>query len=274
MSLVISRVLAVWLAAVTVPFTVAAVVAGTGFLDGGNASARHVQSIAVSTRPVVRVTVFAGSLTVKTGPAGRVTLIEEDTVRGVLRSTVDDALRQLHTSLTDTPEGAAVTVPQESATAEALALAGPFSQHRDLTLEVPPDSSLGVSSGPAIVTLDGLHGPIQVAGSTGVIRLRHVSIDGSSRLRLARGAISGSVDMAGGSLDAALADGFIQLDVADAGQTHLQASTANGQLILPESYGIALTKLGSADSADGTIRGAGGGGSLTLGLTTGVISLR
>lgn len=268
-----SRILGVLLAAVTVPFTVGCVTAGVIWLDGGTETMQQTRFVEVSGSPRVSVNLVAGTLTVRQGQAGLVTLTEKDTVRGVLRQTVDSSLRRLRTSISAGAGGVTVTVPGEAPTVQGLALAGAISQHRDLTLTVPPDSPVRVSSGPGIITLSGLTGPVDLSGSTGVIRLENVTVAGSDRVRLSNGGITGSASMAGGSLDASLISGVIQLRLEDAGGAHLQASTANGSLDIASNYGVQRQKLGSAYSAEGVVAGYGGGGEITIGVTNGLIRL-
>jgi len=269
-----ARVLAVLLAVFTVPPTLLGIAVTVIWLDSGSISVRNTASVAVGASPAVSVRVGAGVVTIGQGPVGQVSLVDRDTVRGLSRTVADAALKRLSSTLRATAGGASVNVPSEFPSLQDLSLGGPTSQGRDVTILVPPGSSLRLDSGPGVIHLAQLAGPVDVSGSAGVVVLQGFKVTGVSRIRLTNGGIAGTISMAGGSLDAAVVSGGIRLVLRSAGGTQLRATSANGSVDLPRSFGIGLQKFGSSEAATGVV---GGGpatsGSLTLDTVNGVISL-
>jgi hypothetical protein len=270
-----SKVLAVFLALFTVPFTGIVVLAGVLWLDGGSASATHTSSVAVGDPAVVTVRVESGFVLVRQGRRGVVTLIEKDSVHGLSGTSAHTNLQRLTSKLRATAGGATVEVPGEFPGLQDLNLEGPLGEQRDVTVDIPPGASLRLDSGPGVIRLSHLSGPVDVSGSAGLVALDRFVVSGASRLRLTNGGIAGSILMAGGSLDAAVVSGGIQVAILNGGPgTRLQATAANGTIDLPRDSGIALQKFGSSESAAGVIDGgAATSGSLTFDTVNGVIGV-
>jgi hypothetical protein len=272
----LTRVLAVLLALLTLPPTLAGVVAGVLWLDGGSATVRHTASAPVGAAPAISVRMVAGVLTVRQGPAGRVSLVDVDTVHGLSRGVADNALRRLASTLTPTSGGAEVSVPAEYPSLQDVNLGGPISENRDVTISIPPGASLRLDSGPGLIRLADISGPVDVSGSAGLVVLQSFTVAAASRIHLTNGGIAGTVTMAGGSLDAAVVSGGIKLILgsASADGTRLQATTANGAIDLPRDFGLSVQQFGSTRSSSGVIGGGrASSGSLTLDTVNGVISL-
>jgi len=271
---VASRIGGVVLALMALPLALAGITAGVVWLDGGSASVRHTAEIAVRPSPAVTVRMAAGVLTVRQGEPGKVSLVDEDTVHGLSRSVADAALRRLASTLQATAAGASVNVPAEFPTLESVNLGGPVSENRDITISVPPGASLRLDSGPGVIHLAQLGGPVDISGSAGLVVLQDFTITGASRIHLTNGGIAGTVIMRGGSLDAAVVSGGIKLVLSGAGGTRVQATAANGSIQVPRDFDLAVQQFGSTKSATGVIGGgAATSGSLTLETVNGVISL-
>lgn len=271
---VASRLAGVVLALLALPAALAGITAGVVWLDGGSASVRHTSSIAVGRSAAVTVRMAAGVLTVRQGDPGRVSLVDQDTVHGLSRSVADAALRRLASTLEATQGGASVNVPAEFPTLQNINLGGPVSENREITISVPPGASLRLNSGPGVIHLSHLGGPVDISGSAGLVVLQDFTISGASRIHLTNGGIAGTVAMRGGSLDAAVVSGGIKLVISGAEGTRVQAVAANGSIQVPRDFGLAVQQFGSTRSASGVIGGGSvNSGSLTLDTVNGVISL-
>lgn len=268
-----SRVLGVLLAVFTIPFTLGCVGFAVAWLDSGSVTADRTSTAPVGPAPRVAITLGTGSLTVEPGPAGKVVLQEHDSARGLFRFGVSQALAELRTSIRG-GHGLAVSIdaPDEPGTWQNLMLGGPVANHRDLTLQVPSGTSLTVAGG-TIVRLERLDGPIQVTSTIGVVRLDHLTVTGKSYIGVTRGGIAGSVTMAGGTLDASVVTGGMQLQVTAPGHTRLHALTANGSINFPSDYLLQRSRFDSGYSVDGVIAGSGLGGQLNLNVDAGTITL-
>lgn len=266
---VLTRIGGVLLALFTLPLTLAGITAGVLWLDGGSASFRHTYAVSVGDHPTVTVDGVAGGVvTVTQGPAREVTVVDTSTVHALSRSVARDVDRNVTTTLSATPQGAAVQLDWFHSFGIAT------NETRVVTVSVPAGSSLRLSGSAEVVHLDHVNGPVDFNGSYGLVVLKDFTITGSSTMYLVGGAIAGTATMAGGSLNAQVINGGIKLVLASADGTRVEASAGNGSVQVPPDSGLALHHSGSLTSAEGVI---GGGpataGSLVLNTFNGVISL-
>jgi hypothetical protein len=272
-----SRTVGVLLTVFTVPLTLACMAAGVLALDSGTAVVSRTSSVPVE--PAPRVTLFLGSgsttesVTVRRGDRGSVLLTERDTVRSWTWAAAKPALAGLRASIRGGRGlGVVIEADEEPPTAEGLVLGGPLSSQRDLTVIVPPGSDVRVEGG-TLIHLIGLDGPVRASTYVGAIRVEHLRVTAECDLTATRGAIFGSIAMAGGSLWSTVGTGGIRLAVSSPGGTRLHAETASGSIQIPRDYGLTPQRYLSGYSVDGTIVGTGPGGLLRLEASAGIIAL-
>ncbi|HEY8644216.1 MAG TPA: DUF4097 family beta strand repeat-containing protein [Candidatus Dormibacteraeota bacterium] len=260
--------LGVLFAILGVGFAIPLAVAGVALADGVTTDRTYTQTAELGSGGTVIVQSASSDLKVLTGPAGQVRVDEHDIVRALTRRLAAVELNAARTTLTSTGSAAQVTTGDEP-----IVVMGGFVR-RELTVYVPADANLKVTSAAGDLNLSGVRGNLSIDSASGSVTLDNMDVAGAANVHVVSGDIVYSGSISGGHVDLSTVSGSVRAYIPKDTNVHFAASTVSGAIIVDRRFPIpVIGGRGPASQSSGDI-GSGGPGTLTMSTISGAVYLR
>ena len=249
-------------------FALLGALGGVSVVDAVSAGRNSGQSIDLPAGGAVAIHARAANLVVLPGPDGQVSVSDAVSVRSPTQSLARQALdRFTRSRLAATSAGVSVDIPGEDFAVFA------FNFHRTETVRIPAGAALTVDGTAVAADIRGLTGQLNVAVTSGAIRLRGVTVNAADSVTTTAGAIDFEGSLAGGSLDIETQSGGINVSLPAGTNASYDVATSSGAILVAPEHGRPYVSAGANNSATG-IFGDGTGAALRLRATSGGISVR
>src|SRR5207302_4391711 len=200
----------------------------------------------------------SADLRVRAGPDGQVRLDEHDIVRALTRRLAGLELQAARTTLTSTGTAVQVTTGDDR-----IVVMGGFVR-RELTVYLPAEANLKVTSASGDLNLSGVRGDLSVDSASGSVTLDNMAVAGVANVHVVSGDIRFSGSIQGGHIDLSTVSGSVRAYIPKDTNVHFAASTVSGAIIIDRRFPIpVIGGRGPASQSSGDI-GSGGPATLTM----------
>lgn len=227
------------------------------------------QQFSVSGAPTIQIDVSSGSVVVRGGAAGAVTV--ESTISATAGSTAAAQRDLLSVTVSATQAGNTITVR----TSESGGGSPFFPRTADLVITVPATSNVSANLEMGNVAISNVAGLINVTVQAGDFNAQGLTLQDGSRIAVVFGSLLLDATLApGASVSVTVQRGEATLTLPGATAAHLSATADTGDVSI-SGWNVPIQQQGSGASASGDL-GAGGAGTLSVHVVTGsiVISAR
>jgi putative adhesin len=226
--------------------------------------ATNSQQFSVSGAPTIQIDVSSGSVVVRGGAAGAVTV--ESTVSATAGSTAA-AQRDLRgVTVTATQAGNTITIR----TSESGGGSPFFPRTADLVITVPATSNVSANLEMGTVTMSSVAGLINTTVQAGDFNAQGLTLQDGSRISVDFGSVLLDATLApGASASVTVQRGQATLTLPGSTAAHLSAIADTGDVSI-SGWNVPIQQQGSGASASGDL-GTGGTGTLSVHVVTGSI---
>jgi len=245
-----------------------AVLAFTVQLNSAAIDQGRVFELPVSTERSLTVTVTGADVQLDAGRPGAVVVRDHLWVDAPTRGLAAALARGAPLTIRD--DGSVLRV--EAPAAPSADVLGP-SRRRSLVVAVPPGLAVVVRSSGGSVLVSGVDAPLDLAATSGDVRLDGMTVDHDVRVRAGAGGIRFTGTVRGADLDLATSSGDVDVRVPADSDVVLDALAMQGVVTVTGSWDVPVTDLAPGQSATGSL-GSGAGGTIRLLSTAGDISVR
>jgi len=189
-------------------------------------------------------------------------------VRALTRRLAGLELQAARTTLTSTGTAVQVTTGDDR-----IVVMGGFVR-RELTVYLPAEANLKVTSASGDLNLSGVRGDVSVDSASGSVTLDNMAVAGVANVHVVSGDIRFSGSIRGGHIDLSTVSGSVRAYIPKDTNVHFAASTVSGAIIIDRRFPIpVIGGRGPASQSSGDI-GGGGPATLTMSTVSGAVYLR